>query len=124
MLRGKQALVPRIDLPSGAWVEYRDTLKANDRFEAQNSVNFEIEDGKVRQQGGITNQLRNALLSQIITGWSLTEQGIPIPALHVAGPTVLGELDIDDYAALSAAVEPLLQKVSWNNPNPSKPPPS
>lgn len=111
----------RIDLPSGGWVEVRDKLKAADRFATQNSVTFSLDDGKIQQPGGMTNTVRNALLAGIIEDWSLTEQGIPIPAKHVAGAGILGELDLDDYNALSDAVEPLLQKVSWTAPNQPKP---
>jgi len=108
----------RIDLPSGAWVEVRDQLKAADRFATQNSITFTLDEGKVKQPGGLTNSVRNALLERIITEWSYTEQGIPIPSKHVAGADIIGEvMDIDDYQELSDAVEPLVQKVSWGAPN-------
>jgi hypothetical protein len=112
--------VARIDLPSGAWVEYRDTLTAGDMFAVQESIVFDSDGGKITYHGGLQNQMRNALLTRIITAWSFEDKGIPIPSRHVARASVFTDMDmsIDDYNTLAAAVEPLVTKVRWQAPNP------
>lgn len=112
--------MPRAELPSGAWVEYRDSLMAQDKFAVQNAfvLSFTPE-GQQEITGGVQNSMRNALLSLVITSWSW--EGIPIPSLNPAGADIIGTvMDIDDYNALSKAVEPLLAKVTFvPNPKPS-----
>lgn len=106
----------RIELPSGAWVDIREKLMASDKFAIQESISISM-DGDANQHftGGFINQMRNALLKEIITEWSF--DGIPIPEKNPGGAQVLGTtLDLDDYNALSDAVEPLLLKV-MNAPN-------
>lgn len=117
--------MPRFDLPSGNWVEYRASLKAGDKTQTQNAVTFTVEDGKMSQPGGTTMTVRNALLARIITNWSYAEAehgGIPIPSQHVAGAGIIDDtIDIDDYNALAQEIDPLLQKVGWGAPNSPKP---
>ena len=107
----------RVELPSGAWVDIRDKLLAQDKFVIQSAIKVEM-DATTNVQtysGGIQNQMRNALLQQVITAWSY--EGIPIPAASPSGADILGStMDIDDYDALSDAVEPMLIKV-FNVPN-------
>jgi hypothetical protein len=102
----------RVDLPSGGFVEFRDSLKAKDKFSVQNSIRFKVRDGKEQEvSGGITNDMRNALLAELITGWSLKA---PLPSADMkAGMAAIDDMDIDDYNALQEAVEPLLEKVSF-----------
>ena len=108
----------RVDLPSGNWVELRDKLMAADRFAVQDSIVLTLT-GNDRQEigAGIQNRMRNALLGQIITGWSF--DGYPIPSQNaLAGIDIIGTtLDIDDYNFLAEQVQHLLDKVSFN-PNP------
>ena len=106
----------RVDLPSGGYIEFRDSLKARDKFAVQNSLKFKVKDGKEQEvSGGITNDMRNALLAELITAWSLDA---PLPSADLAkGMTAIDDMDIDDYNALQEAVEPLLEKVSFR-PNP------
>ena len=111
----------RIELPSGAWIEYRVSLKAADKMAVQDAIILEYDDTDKRKiRGGVTNTMRNALLTRIITAWSF--EGIPVPSLNIAGPDTLGEtLDIDDYNELSEAVGPLLDKVAFTSaPNQRK----
>lgn len=115
----------RIELPSGAWITYRDKLKAADKFAVQNSVHLSFgQDGVQEVPGGIQNTMRNALLSQIIESWSY--EGVPVPAQNIAGMDILGDiLDLDDYNALTEEIEPLLEKVSFSaaasaTPNPKR----
>ncbi len=108
----------RVDLPSGNWIELRDKLMAADRFAVQDSIVLTLT-GNDRQEigAGIQNRMRNALLGQIITGWSF--DGYPIPSQNaLAGIDIIGStLDIDDYNFLAEKVQHLLDKVSFN-PNP------
>jgi hypothetical protein len=108
-----------VTLPSGATVTLRDKLNANDKFAVQAAIRLSLDTttGLQESSGSLVNDMRNALLKQIITAWSFTW---PLPSLD--GGTSLGELDIDDYNSLSDAVEPMLNKVvsSPNRPAPSR----
>lgn len=108
--------MPRVDLPSGAWVEYRDTRKAGDRFavnDAQTVVYEERADGTVRrtQTGGMVDRMILALLHRVITAWSFP--GVPVPSQNIAGMEDLIDsvMDGEDYDALAEAVGPLFQAV-------------
>lgn len=105
----------RIDLPSGAWIEFRTNLKAADKMAVQDAVILEYDDSDKRKiRGGVTNTMRNALLTRIITAWSF--EGIPVPSLNIAGAETIGEtLDIDDYNALAEEVTDLLDKVTFTS---------
>lgn len=111
--------MPRTDLPSGAWVEYRDKLMAGDKFAVQNAVVFTVDpSGEQKAPAGVENTMRNALLGQIITSWSY--DGIPVPSMNASGADVIGStMDIDDYNKLAEEVAPLLAKVSFS-PNPPR----
>lgn len=103
----------RFELPSGAWVEYRDKLMSMDRFEVQDSVILEFRDGGNRASLGMVNDQRNALLGRIITAWSFPD---PVPSQVrdiAAADVVIGKvMDLDDYNALAAEVQPLLDKIT------------
>lgn len=102
----------KVELPSGAWIEYRDQLKARDKFVVQDAVTLEFRDGGNLTSMGIVNDQRNALLGRIITGWSFP---VPIPSANSfqAADVVIGEaMDLDDYNALSKAVQPLMDKLT------------
>ena len=113
----------RVELPSlreGSetehnWVEYREQLKASDRFAVQDAVFIDTKGDTNRMSLGIGNDVRNALLGRIITAWSY---GGPTPVQMkdvAAADTVIGDaMDLDDYNALSEAVQPLVDKVSGN----------
>lgn len=113
----------RVELPSlrdGSetehnWVEYREQLKAIDRFAVQDAIIIDTKDGSNRMSLGIGNDVRNALLGRIITAWSFPTP-TPVQVKDIAAAdVVIGEaLDLDDYNALSEAVQPLVDKVSGN----------
>lgn len=112
----------RIDLPT-AWVEVRDpeTFKGSDRKAVRKAVRLSVtRDGVQEMDGDIDDVMRDALLAHIITAWSLTEQGIPIPSKHVGGPDVIADsLTLADYNALQDAAQPLLEEVlGRKGPNP------
>ena len=122
----------RIDLPSGAWVEVRDNLNADDYYAVQGAVDVEVSsDGSgasvARLPGNHQLRRQDALLAEIITGWSYTEQGIPVPSQNAAGAAAIrsvigGGGKLDDYRELADAVEPLVEKVNPSRrPNSRKP---
>jgi hypothetical protein len=112
----------KAEFSSGNWVEYRDTLKAMDRFAVQDAVHLEFSDTGNRASLGMINDQRNALLGRIITGWSY-ESPIPVRQNMVAADVIIGEaMDIDDYNELAEAVQPLLDKVQGTTvKDPKKP---
>jgi hypothetical protein len=115
----------RAELPSGAWVEYRDKLKASDRFAVQAVVSVELGGDNSKNRASfleMQNDMRNALLGRIVTDWSYP---CPIPANDSfrAADMVLGDaMDLEDYSALEKAVEPLMDLIAGRNlPDPKKP---
>lgn len=109
----------RVELPSGGWVEVRDKLMAKDRFDVQDAITFTVTDGKQQKMSaGMINDMRNALLTQTITEWSFDGMMLPSQARVLNGDRYdasefIGTImDIDDYNALSQAVEPLMDKVN------------
>jgi hypothetical protein len=104
----------RVELPSGAWVELRENLKAADKFAVQDAIVLNFSDTKTQTLGaGVQNKMRNALLQRVITAWSYV--GVPVPSQNHQGADSIGEvMDLDDYNALERAVEPLLAKVSFS----------
>ena len=115
----------RIELPSTQadgtphWVEYRDKLKAGDRFAVQAVAKVELGSGNTDKRTAsfleMQNDMRNALLGRIITEWSFPD---PIPSQNsfAAADVVIGNvMDLEDYAALEKAVEPLMDLIAGRN---------
>jgi hypothetical protein len=102
----------RVELPSGGYVEYRDQLKAIDRFAVQDAVFLEVKDGVNRAALGFGNDIRNALLGRIITGWSFGPTPAQVREIQAADVVIGEAMDLDDYNVLADAVQPLLDKVS------------
>lgn len=109
----------RVELPGKQadgtphWVEYRDQLRALDRFAVQEVASVEVGEGKNRANFyAMANDMRNALLGRIITAWSYP---VPVPSQnHFQAPdVVIGEaMSLEDYAALEEAVEPLMELIA------------
>ena len=100
----------RIELPSGNWIEYRETLMAADKFAVQDAIVLTITAGASQEvTGALQMKMRNALLRQIITGWSYPD---PLPSMN-GGADIGMTLDLDDYNALEEATETLLEKVTF-----------
>lgn len=124
--------MPRTDLPSKQpdgsqnWVEYRDRLSVQDRIAANSAVKFTFEaapDGKgeVRKvTGGNDERMKVALAAQVITAWSFP--GIPVPSQNIADPEELiaSTLDLDDWDAVSEAIDPLFQRILGAAPKPAE----
>lgn len=109
----------RLELPSKQgdgtpnWVEYRETVKAIDRFAVQEAVTIEVAPGGGQKYsvGALQNDMRNALLGRIITGWSFPA---PIPSQNSfqAADVVIGNaMDLADYAVLEKAVQPIMDLI-------------
>ena len=119
--------MPRAELPSlqadntPNWVEYRDRLMSLDRFEVQEVALVSV--GDRTSFLALQNDMRNALLGRIITAWSFP---VPIPSANgfQAADKVIGSvLDLDDYAALEEAVQPLMDKIAGRaTPDPKQQP--
>lgn len=112
----------RIELPSGAWVEYRTDLKVRDRFEVQEVAKVQVgETSNSTSFLAMANDMRNALLARIITAWSYP---VPVPAENhfAAADVIIGEtMDLDDYAALEEAIQPLMDKIGGRGaPDPKR----
>jgi hypothetical protein len=116
-----EGLVPvKVELPSGAWIQIRDKLMADDKFAVQSSFTIPVdEEGRQQMPSGIQNIMRNALLERIIEAWGGGPlEGQPPPAQNIQGVAVIGQLlDIEDYNALAEAVDPMLEKVTFAGPN-------
>jgi hypothetical protein len=113
----------KIDLPSGAWVEIREDLKAKDRFAVQDVATLEVGEGRNKASlYGMQNDMRNALLGRIITAWSFP---VPVPSQNsfAAADVIIGDaLDLDDYGVLAEEVEPLMDKIQGRKTtDPKKP---
>jgi hypothetical protein len=113
--------MPRVELPSGGWVEYRSNLTVQDRIAANSALSFRFEpqdDGtEVRTMtGGSDDRMRIALLGRIITDWSFA--GIPAPSKNIADPADLIDsvLDLDDYDKVCEEIAPLFQRVLRSGP--------
>lgn len=102
----------KIDLPSGAWVEIREDLKARDRFAVQEVATLEVGEGRNKAAlYAMQNDMRNQLLGLIIIAWSYP---VPVPSANsfTAADVVIGDaMDLDDYAVLADEVEPLMDKI-------------
>lgn len=114
----------RITLPSGAWIEVKDSTVPGDRFAVIDAPEVYVEDGKTVVLNAAGNQWK-AFLSRIITGWSYQEsQQVPVPA--VAGPQVLDEYpdNDDDIDALDDALRARYERIiARRRPNPPRPQP-
>ena len=104
----------RIDLPSGAWVEYRDKLTTEDKWAVDGAYDVTVNaDGVAVVPGNAGSLKMKAFLGRVITDWSFAAQGIPVPSQNIGGDDVIATAvsDLDDMNALEDAVAPLFEKV-------------
>jgi hypothetical protein len=107
----------KVELPSGAWVEYREELKAGDLFATQaaagDAIGVDADGNPKIAILDFAMRTRNALLVRIITAWSY---GHPAPMNNdfVADKTdYIGNImSVKDYNALSKAIQPLLDELN------------
>lgn len=105
----------KVELPSGGWVEYREKLMAGDKFAVQDAISIEFKDGANKTSLGTVNDQRNALLARIITNWSFGQTPMELKDFQAADVVIGNAMDIDDYNALSDAIEPLMDKIQGTN---------
>jgi hypothetical protein len=119
----------RAELPSKQadgtrnWVEYRDSLMSMDKFAVDEVATVVMgETGNKVSALAMRNDMRNALLSRIITAWSYP---VPIPKDNnfQAADIVIGNaLNLKDYSALAKAIEPLMDEIEGKElPDPKTP---
>lgn len=119
----------RVDMPSKQadgtpnWVEYRDNLMAIDKFAVDEVATITMGDaGNKVSALAMRNDMRNALLGRIVTGWSYP---VPVPKDNnfQAADVVIGNaMNLKDYAALARAVEPLMDEIEGKElPDPKTP---
>lgn len=99
----------KVELPSGAWVEYRDSVNLADRFAVAEAMKLDM--GGPTALMAVQNDARNALLGRLISAWSYE---VPVPSdnsFAAADVIIAGVMTIEDYDALSDAVEALLTKL-------------
>jgi hypothetical protein len=117
----------RVELPSGGWVEIRDKLMAGDGFQVRRAAKItQGADSTTFSPKEMEDDQRNTLLGLIITGWSFP---VPVPSQNsfAAADVVIGNaMDLDDYAFLAEAVQPLMDKIDGKGarPDPKQQPPS
>ena len=116
--------MPRTELPSGGWVEWKDQFMAGVRFDVKDCVRSVIradDSGQAVQEipGANDERQRMALWYHLITDWSFAEKGIPIPSLNAAGKDGAAELFLatltdDDYDKLTEETQPILTRLVRN----------
>ena len=126
----------RTDLESGAWIEHRpiQELKGKDRDAIMRSGRFAFSLPAQLDQAGIQAAVaeaasnvgphefgityRNATWGRVLTAWSFTgDDGAPLPLPatendgHVVNAGSIGELPLDDFAALEDLFAPYVAKL-------------
>lgn len=107
----------RIELPSGAWLDVRDDYKGTDRKKVRRAIKLSVTtDGVQEMAGDVDDVMRDAMLTEITTDWSLAAQGIPIPSVPGADgkprtDVIAESLSSEDYGNLQEQAQPLLEKV-------------
>lgn len=105
-------LVTKQDDGTPHWVDIRTDLKVKDRLAVQEAAKVEVgADSNSTSFLAMANDMRNALLGRIITGWSLPF-AIPANNSFAAADVVLGDMDLDDYSVLEEAVQPFMEKIA------------
>lgn len=108
----------RVELPGDNWAEIRpvEELKAGDKIAVERVVTFmqPADGGPVPMHAGIAEDMQMAMLSRVITAWSLQ----PPPPVT---PEILSDLPIDVYNTLCEAIEDHMEviRVSPNRRTPS-----
>lgn len=94
--------LPEAEDGTERWVTVRRVtdIVSGDRKAVRRAISIDIgEDGTSHLNAGVADDMREALLARIITGWSFD---LPLP---VADPASLDKLPLDAYDALIEATE-------------------
>lgn len=106
----------RVELPEENWAELRDAsdLRAKDKIAVQRAIVFSMrspettedgqEEARVPVSAGLAEDMVIAMLSRVITSWSLQP---PAPVTR----ETLEDLPLATYTALSDAIVPHLEAV-------------
>lgn len=103
------------------WVDWNDKWMSGVRFEVKKAVVFETtvsSSGSAREavqryDAANDDRQRVALWGEVITAWSFSDQGIPVPSQNLAGPSVIWSvLDGPDFNALASATQGLFDEVT------------
>lgn len=101
-----------VDLPSGHYAEFRDTMLRGDMRRARQGIQFVINaDGSRVMGGSFLDEVTGRLITQMLTGWNLD---LPLPRTAATDDLQQGILDgIEeaDYGALEKAVGPWVEKL-------------
>lgn len=106
------------------WVEFRDKLMALDKFAVEEVATVTVGDsgGNKVSMLAMQNDMRNALLGRVITGWSFPA---PIPSANgfQAADVAIGSvMTLKDYRALAKEIEPLMEEIEGRDlPDPKSP---
>ena len=112
----------RIELPSGGWVECKDSTVPGDRFAIQDAVELVVEDDGRRVVRGAAGKQWKAFLGRMIVAWSY-----PVPPPCVAGLDVLDDYPDkeEDDDALQDALQERFDRLTRARPTaPRKPAPT
>lgn len=106
----------RVPLPRDQFAEFRDitALKGGDAKAIRRATRFQVANGTLSEiTMGISDDQMDALLARIITSWDVrpAEGGAPL-ALPMADPSVLDEVPLDTYNALTEAATPYMDAVN------------
>lgn len=119
----------KVDLANGNSAELRDKLKAKDKFKVQEAIQINMS-GDISMS--IITLMRTTLLTRLLQSWTLDA---PLPGTHscaeCAGSSAkwhehvaeyIGDtLDLEDYEALEAIIEPITDRIMDGPPNPKGP---
>lgn len=119
----------KVELANGQSAELRDKLKAKDKFKVQEAIQINM-NGEISMS--IITLMRTTLLTRLLTSWTLDA---PLPGTHSCAECAtssalwhahvaeyIGDtLDLEDYEALEAVIEPITDRIMDGPPNPGKP---
>lgn len=103
----------RVELTGGNWVDVVDVenLRDKDRKAVNKAVTLEVKDGRPVIPGDMDDNMRDALLKRIVTGWSF--EHIPLPANDPKCPEEsLDLLTIPDARMLHEAIAPHMKLIT------------
>lgn len=107
----------RVDLTDGAWADIRDVSELRDKdrkaVNAQVTLAVDPQTQMPVIPGSMDDDMRDALLRRIVTGWSF--EYLPLPADDIES---LDKLTIPDARLLHEAIKPhMLLITGQENPN-------
>lgn len=101
-------ITTRIDLPKGGWAELADArqIRAKHRKRLMDRLNVDRMQSRTM---GVGFDLIESLMLLMVDKWSIPYAPLQDSASPLSTPGLIGELEIVDYDALAAALEPARQ---------------